>query len=206
VLATAAANPGRIVLGIDPVAAAMAESSRRASGPARRGGLPNALFVVASAEALPAELCGAAALVTVNLPWGSLLRGALALDERAAAGIAALVAPGGRAEILVAPAERDRLAGDVDVPARVTGSLAADWRTHGLELVDARPLTPQDLAARPTTWGRRLGLERGGGREPWLLVLERRGQPASSASRRLKSSSMPPSMSASIASRSSTDR
>jgi len=173
VLATAAANPGQLVLGIDPVAAAMVESSRRASRPAGRGGLPNALFVVASAEALPAELRGVAALVTVNLPWGSLLRGALALDGAAASGIAALAAPGGRVELLVAPAARDRLAGDIDVRARVTGSLAADWRSHGLELLDARPATAEDLAARATTWGRRLGLERGTEREPWLLSLER---------------------------------
>ena len=43
---------------------------------------------MASAEALPDGLCGLADLVTVNLPWGSLLRGALALDDAAAAGIA----------------------------------------------------------------------------------------------------------------------
>ena len=30
----------------------MAEASRRAAAPARKGGLPNALFVVASAEAI----------------------------------------------------------------------------------------------------------------------------------------------------------
>jgi 16S rRNA (adenine(1408)-N(1))-methyltransferase len=173
VLATAAANPRRLVLGLDPVAAAMAESSRRASRSAARGGLPNAVFVVASAEALPAGLHGAAALVTVNLPWGSLLRGALALDPCAAAGIAALAAPGGRVELLLAPAERDRLAGATDVRARVAGSLAADWRAHGLELLGAAPATADDLAARPTTWGRRLGLERDSGREPWLITLER---------------------------------
>jgi 16S rRNA (adenine(1408)-N(1))-methyltransferase len=175
VLATAAAHPDRLVLGIDPVAAAMAESSRRAALPARRGGLPNAVFVVAAAEALPPELCGAAACLTVNLPWGSLLRGALALDRGAASGIAALSAPGGRVELLLAPAERDRLAGDVDVRARVAGSLAADWRALGLELVDAGPATAHDLASRRTTWGRRLALERGAGRESWLIVLRRRG-------------------------------
>ena len=71
----------------------MAEASRRAARPARRGGLPNALFVVAAAEAPPPELHGLADLVTITLPWGSLLRGALALDDAVAAGIARLVAP-----------------------------------------------------------------------------------------------------------------
>jgi hypothetical protein len=166
-------------VGVDPVAAAMAESSRRAARTARRGGLPNALFVVAAAETLPAGLHGVAELLTVNLPWGSLLRGALALDPCAAAGIATLAAPGGRVELLLAPADRDRLGREVDVATCVAGSLAGDWGAMGLELVEARPATAGDLAARPTSWGRRLGLGPGrrpggdAGREPWLLVLER---------------------------------
>ena len=44
--------------------------------------LPNALFVVAAAERVPAELHGLADELTILFPWGSLLRGALALDER----------------------------------------------------------------------------------------------------------------------------
>jgi 16S rRNA (adenine(1408)-N(1))-methyltransferase len=51
----------------------MVEASRRAAGPARKGGLDNALFVLAAAEAPPAELWALAARVTVLFPWGSLL-------------------------------------------------------------------------------------------------------------------------------------
>ena len=50
VLAAAAAGPDTLVIGVDASAGAMAEASRRAAGPTRRGGLPNALFVVAAAE------------------------------------------------------------------------------------------------------------------------------------------------------------
>jgi 16S rRNA (adenine(1408)-N(1))-methyltransferase len=184
-LATAAANPERLVLGIDPVASAMAEASRRAAQPAPRGGVRNAAFVVASAEALPAELAGTVERLTVNLPWGSLLRGALALPdaEAAARGIAGLLAPDGEARLLLAPAARDGLADDVDVEARLEGSLADDWRALGLELVQARRATAADLAAARTRWGRRLGLGSGrsgagprsrgasSGREAWLLEL-----------------------------------
>jgi 16S rRNA (adenine(1408)-N(1))-methyltransferase len=176
VLATAAANPTRLVIGIDPVADALVDASRRAAAPPRKGGLPNAVFVAAAAESLPHDLHGVAARVTVNLPWGSLLRGALALDEAAAAGIACLVAPGGTAELLVAPAARDRLAGDVSVERRLEGGcLAGDWWRHGLCLEDARPATAAELAATPTTWAKRLGL-RGSAppdRTPWRLVLRR---------------------------------
>lgn len=175
VLATAAAHPGRLVVGVDPVADAMAEASRRAAVPARKGGLPNAAFVVAAAESVPPGLVGAAERLTVNLPWGSLLRGALALDPMAAAGIASLLRPGGSAELLLAPAARDQLAADVDVVRRLAHGLADDWQVLGLDLEEARPAAAADLEATPTTWGRRLGL--GGAtatdRRPWRLVLRR---------------------------------
>ena len=53
VLAAAAAQPDRLVIGVDANAQSMATASRRASAKPARGGLPNALFVVAAVEALP---------------------------------------------------------------------------------------------------------------------------------------------------------
>ena len=158
VLAAAAADPTRLVIGVDANADAMAEPSRRAARPAARGGLPNAMFVVAAAEAPPPELAGVADSVVIQLPWGSLLRGALALDEAAAAGIASLVAPAGRVEVLLAPADRDRLDPEVDVRRRLANGLADDWRRAGLELCEARPATDAEIAAARSTWARRLGL------------------------------------------------
>ena len=64
----------------------MAKSSRRAARPVSHGGVPNALFVVAAAERPPTELLSIADELTINFPWGSLLRGALAFDDAAARG------------------------------------------------------------------------------------------------------------------------
>jgi 16S rRNA (adenine(1408)-N(1))-methyltransferase len=66
VLATAAREPRTLAIGLDASAAAMAEASRRASSPARKGGLENARFVVTAAEAPPAPLRGVAELVTLG--------------------------------------------------------------------------------------------------------------------------------------------
>src|SRR5262245_59849013 len=99
----------------------MAESSRRAARPARKGGLPNAGFIVAAAETPPAEIAGIADLVTVQFPWGSLLRGVVGRDEAVARGLAALVAEHGALELLLAPAERDGLDG---VPTTAAGLAA----------------------------------------------------------------------------------
>jgi hypothetical protein len=44
-------------------------------GRASRGEAANVLFVVADARASPEELRQVASRVTINVPWGSLLRG-----------------------------------------------------------------------------------------------------------------------------------
>jgi 16S rRNA (adenine(1408)-N(1))-methyltransferase len=175
VLAAAAAEPSTLVVGVDASAPAMAGASRRAAAATRKGGLPNAVFVVAGAEALPPELDGIADRVTVHLPWGSLLRGSLALDRAVAAGIAGLVAPGGRVEILLAPAERDRLAEGADVAKRLADSLAEDWAGFGLRLLEARPATEEEIRASASTWARRLRLRAGDAERPVHRLVLRRG-------------------------------
>ena len=79
----------------------MAEASRRAARATKRGALPRALFVVAAAEALPAELDGLADMLTVQFPWGSLLRGLLEADPSIVSGIARLLKPGATATLLL---------------------------------------------------------------------------------------------------------
>jgi 16S rRNA (adenine(1408)-N(1))-methyltransferase len=172
VLARAAAEPRSLVVGIDASAAAMAESSRRA---ARRGS-GNALFVVASAERVPPELCGVAGATTVLYPWGSLLRGALALDESAAAGIASLLATGSALTIALSIDDRDGLdLPSLAEPGSVAG-LAARWSAFGLDLDDVRPAGLLDDDAAASTWARRLASDRNRHRAAWRIVLRRPGR------------------------------
>ncbi|MGA2259900.1 MAG: class I SAM-dependent methyltransferase [Acidobacteriota bacterium] len=69
----AAAHPDTFCIGIDPVRAQMREISAKVARKPSRGGLPNAFFLEAPIENLPAELEGVADHITVNYPWGSLL-------------------------------------------------------------------------------------------------------------------------------------
>ena len=166
VLAAAAREPATLVLGLDANAAAMAEASRRAARPVRKGGLPNAAFFLAAAEAPPPLLAGAASLVTVRFPWGSLLRGVVGLDDAVATGVAGLVAGDGTLELLLAPVERDGLDG---VPTSRDGLVAGATRaleSHGLRLAEARAATPAEILATGSTWARRLGAARLNGRDP----------------------------------------
>ena len=119
----------------------MRDASRRAARPARKGGLPNARCIASGFEQLPVELAGFASLVTVHLPWGSLLRAAAGRDANGAAGIARLVAPGGRLRLLLSAADRDATSGgmeDLD-PGEVLSTYAA----LGLAPVACRPASAE---------------------------------------------------------------
>jgi 16S rRNA (adenine(1408)-N(1))-methyltransferase len=156
VLATAAAEPTTLVIGLDANAASMAEASRRAAGPGRKGGLENVLFVLAAAEAPPEELRELAGRVTVLFPWGSLLRGCLGGDAAVARGIAELVAPGGVLDLLVAAADRDGLDGLPTDLAAVTAAATGTFHALGLRLVEARAASDAEVRASGSTWARRL--------------------------------------------------
>jgi len=160
------------VIGIDASAAAMAESSLRAARSTRKAGLSNALFVVAAAERPPVELCAVAAEVTILYPWGSLLRGTLALDDgrAAAAGIAGLLAPGGIVRALVSIDPRDRLAVPT-IGAADRAGLAGRWACRGLTLTAFGPADPDEIVASRSSWARRLAAGRR--RRVWRLELRR---------------------------------
>jgi 16S rRNA (adenine(1408)-N(1))-methyltransferase len=161
------------VIGIDASHQPLIATSRRASRPASKGGLPNALFVLASAEAPPCELLGAADLVTVAFPWGSLLRGVLGLDRAVVEGLAALVAPGGSLQALFSVEERDRTAvGPAGVPGAGVPMREA-FATAGMSLEESREASQADVEASNSSWARRLRVGRD--RRAWLVLFRKDG-------------------------------
>lgn len=165
-------EPQTLVVGLDANAAGMAEVSRRAAASSSRGGVPNAMFVAAAAEHPPAELFELADEVTVQFPWGSLLRGALALDDSVAAGLAALVRPGGRLVITISIADRDGLGlPSLDEPREVA-CLAERWSGFGLDLTEIRSASGDELRSTRSSWARRLAA--GGDRPVWRFELTAR--------------------------------
>jgi 16S rRNA (adenine(1408)-N(1))-methyltransferase len=159
VLATAARRPDTLAIGLDANAAAMAGSSRRAC---RRDAVPNALFAVASAERPPRALHGLAESLTVNFPWGSLLRGLLGEDDAVLSGVARLMAPGGEGAVLLSVVPRDGMP-----PVPPPASLAPTYARHGLDLAEMRQATPEEVAASGSSWAKRL---RAGRERPVTLL------------------------------------
>ena len=155
----AAACPARFAIGIDACRQNLRQASRRAP--------PNALYLIANAQALPCELHGLATELAINFPWGSLLGSLLEGDPALIGRLAAIVRPGALLEV--------RLNG---------GALAeAGWslqeggmrvwevlRASGFAVRPPLALGPRELRTCPTTWARRLAF----GRDPRALYLQGR--------------------------------
>ncbi|MCC6569199.1 MAG: class I SAM-dependent methyltransferase [Anaerolineales bacterium] len=126
--------------------------------------LPNALFVIASAQALPCELNGLASHVSINFPWGSLIESLLNDDACLLNGILRVTRPRAAMEILL---NADALASagcDLESGAdRIERVLnAAGWQTASRSDLDAGA-----LRSIPTTWAKRLAF----GRDPRAVRL-----------------------------------
>ena len=167
VLARAAAEPASLVIGVDAAPGAMADASRRAA----RRGPANAMFLAAgAAEMADSPLAGRVDLVTVTFPWGSLLRGVVGLEPGVSAGVGALVAHGGRVEVLASVVPSDRLDGIGTLDAGCEPAIRCAWAGVGMELVSMRPATSAEIAASRSSWARRLDPARAA-RTVWRLDL-----------------------------------
>jgi 16S rRNA (adenine(1408)-N(1))-methyltransferase len=140
------------VIGFDADAASMRESSARAAR--RKGGLPNAVFVVSSAESLPSELDSVADAVTINFPWGSLLRGIVSGSGPVLEAVARSARGGAEISVLLSIEPRDVAAAGVQ--PSLDGELSERWARTGLEVRDIRPAEPYEVASSGSSWAKRL--------------------------------------------------
>jgi 16S rRNA (adenine(1408)-N(1))-methyltransferase len=148
--------PNCFAIGIDACRENLHEVSRRAPS--------NALFAIANARALPLELRGLAASVTINFPWGSLLNGLLDNDPALLAGLAMMMRPHAELEVRLNGGALAEAGWSLeDGAGRVRGVLAA----NGFDVQMPFMLTAQALKACPTTWAKRLAF----GRDPRAMYL-----------------------------------
>ena len=163
----ARARADTLTIGLDASADALAYAARRAV----RERLPNLLLLREPIETIALE--SIADEVTVHFPWGSLLRGALAEDERVLAAICRLPRPGGVLTVMFSVTTRD---GRAPLDEGDVARLSRAYRSSGLVLADLRAVTRADVAAAGSSWGKRLDV--GGTRPGLLLRLVRDSAPA----------------------------
>ena len=145
------------VIGIDACRENLIANSRRAP--------PNALFIIANAYSLPLELEPIATQVTINFPWGSLLKGLLNDEPDLLDNL-----------IRIAPTQVD-----LTVCLNAGALNVCGWSLHdgahriyhvlsmnGYRMKRPHDLTLSELQAYPTTWAKRLAY----GRDPRAVCLK----------------------------------
>lgn len=164
VLAEARRRTDALVVGLDADVQRMRPASARAAAKPARGGAPNALFVWAAVEDLPAELTGVDE-VHVLMPWGSLLRALVRPDPAVLASVAARCAAG--ASFLVTlnlhawrPPVPEVAETPEPTPDSVRTMLGAAYADAGWHIDDTRYLAEADIAALATSWTKRLASSR----------------------------------------------
>ena len=148
--------PRHFIIGVDSCRENLCEHSRAK--------LPNALFVIASAQNMPCELNGLVSHITINFPWGSLLESLLHGDVNLMCGLAAIARPNTTTDIrlnggALAEAGTTLERGTVDI---YTNMLKAGW-----QLKDPVLMNNCALQKYPTTWARRIAH----GRDPRAMQM-----------------------------------
>jgi 16S rRNA (adenine(1408)-N(1))-methyltransferase len=163
VLAVARRRPDTLVVGLDAGPDAMRKTAARAAAKPAKGGVPNAVFVWAAVEDLPAELADVTE-VHCLMPWGSLLRAFVEPNEVVLRGVAARCRPGAPFLLtLNLHAWRPPVpeVGDTAEPTPESVAdlaptyAAAGWRVDAADYLDAT-----GIAELGTSWTKRLGSSR----------------------------------------------
>jgi 16S rRNA (adenine(1408)-N(1))-methyltransferase len=167
------------VIGIDPNAAGMRDASRLAARRPEKGGLPNAVFVLAAAQNLPAELGGRIDELQIAFPWGSLLRGVACAEPWLVDAVHRVLRSRAEVRILLSVTDRDSTLGLPVLDARSVAALAATYRALGFAPIEARAATSGDVRESGSGWARRLDVPRR--RPAWYLRLQAPDQSAGTA-------------------------
>jgi len=148
--------PDAFIIGMDSCRENLHEHSRMK--------LPNALFIIASAQELPHELNGLVSHITINFPWGSLLQSLLANDPALMRGLESISHSTTSIDV--------RLNGGALAEQGWTLEAGAEQIYDNLVHAGWRIKTPVMMSADvlrsfPSTWAKRLAF----GRDPRAMQL-----------------------------------
>ena len=139
-------EPDCLVIGIDLCRENLREVSRRAPA--------NALYLIADALALPAELAGVATRISINFAWGSLIQGLLRAELGLCDGLRILaVSSGARLDIKLNERSLAVAGWPLDDAEQ---QLRANLHTAGFPLESCAVLDRVALRDCQTSWAKRI--------------------------------------------------
>ncbi len=160
-------HPDRFVIGIDPHHKNLVQKSAQIYKKPQKGGLENALFVVARVEDLPHELDGVANQVFINFPWSGLLRGVVHVEHGTWENIKRICAPGAVVDVVFGYDEQHE-AGEMEeyeLPELsleyIQKTMAPQLDALGFTIQKVKELSLEDLKMYPSSWAKRLAFGQG---------------------------------------------
>ena len=141
-----------LAIALDPAIDRLRDGARTAL----RQKIANVLFVVAAIEDPPAELARRADEITINFPWGSLLRGVVLAEPVVIAGLAYLAKHGAPVRVLTAVGDRDAASGVTAGDLALLAGRATSFANAGLTLERCGRATTAEVEASGSTWAKRL--------------------------------------------------
>jgi 16S rRNA (adenine(1408)-N(1))-methyltransferase len=151
VLHRARTEPTTFAIAIDASPGGLVHGAWRA----KRARIGNVAFLVDGVERLPRELDRVADEVTVQFPWGSLLRGLIDGSSAVVGPIASLMKPGAELGVLMSVIDRDGLS---EITPSVVLSRRVAYAEHGLHLIEARWASAGTVAESRSAWAKRLAV------------------------------------------------
>ena len=148
--------PSHFVIGVDSCRENLREYSRAK--------LPNALFVIASAQDLPHELSGLFSHITINFPWGSLLESLLDVDHMLMCKLKLISRSHTSIDVRLNSGALAEQGWTLEAGA---GQIYDNLLQAGWQLKAPVMLNAQALQGFPSTWARRLAF----GRDPRAIAL-----------------------------------
>lgn len=129
-----------------------------------RSKLANALFIIASAQALPKELNGLVSHVTINFPWGSLLESLLVGDPALMNGLSSISYLNTGIEIRLNGGALAEAGTPLETGAQKIyhNMLRSGWQINAPVMMNASA-----LRNFPSTWAKRLAF----GRDPRAMTM-----------------------------------
>lgn len=149
-------HPDWFIIGVDACRENLREHSQAK--------LPNLLFIIARAQALPRELNGLVAHVTINFPWGSLLESLLIGDPKLIYGLKSVLRARSSLDLRLnggALAESGKTL-EAGADRIYYNLLQAGWQLEHPAMMDAIA-----LKKFPSTWAKRLAF----GRDPRAMAM-----------------------------------
>lgn len=160
-------NPKDFYIGIDPVAENMMEFSTKTIKKPSKGGIANAIYIIAAAEKLPQKLHNIADKIYVNLPWGSLLEGVVKGSAVILNNIVNIAKPPKSHVEIWFTYNNLHEAGEMsrrELPPLsveyIKDTLSPIYKSCGIDIIEIDVVNNDDLKKFDTQWSKRLGFGR----------------------------------------------